>query len=273
MALTRLQRTVCRLLAQNRIASGESYVAGGAALNELIAAPRLSRDVDLFHDTEQALAASWKADRSLLESNGYAVSLVRERRGLVEAEVSVAGDRLRMEWARDSAFRFFPLVIHEELGLTLHPFDLATNKVLALVGRTEVRDFVDAVESDARIQPLGYLAWAACGKDPGFSPASILEYAARTRYSADEVRQLSFEGDPPDPADLSRAWHRALDEARVIVTLLPAERAGTCVIETAAGLFRGSPDQLRAALASGHIAFHSGSIRGAWPSLEGWRAS
>ena len=28
----------------------------------------------------------------------------------------------------------FPLLEHEQLGLTLHPFDLATNKVLALVG-------------------------------------------------------------------------------------------------------------------------------------------
>lgn len=49
MALTRFQRDVCRLLAESRIASGESYVAGGVALNELLAAPRLSRDVDVFH--------------------------------------------------------------------------------------------------------------------------------------------------------------------------------------------------------------------------------
>jgi hypothetical protein len=28
-------------------------------------------------------------------------------------------------------------VRHDELGLTLHPFDLATNKLLALVGRGE----------------------------------------------------------------------------------------------------------------------------------------
>ena len=55
MALTEYQRSVCRLLAGNRIRSGESYVAGGAALNELLRAPRLSRDIDLFHDTEQAL--------------------------------------------------------------------------------------------------------------------------------------------------------------------------------------------------------------------------
>jgi hypothetical protein len=37
-------------------------------------------------------------------------------------------------------------VRHPDFGLTLHPFDLATNKVLALVGRTEVRDWVDMVE-------------------------------------------------------------------------------------------------------------------------------
>jgi hypothetical protein len=49
MALTKLQRAICRLIARNRIDSGESYVAGGVALTELIAAPRISRDIDLFH--------------------------------------------------------------------------------------------------------------------------------------------------------------------------------------------------------------------------------
>ena len=70
MALTAYQRDICRLLADNRLRSGESYVAGGAALNELLRAPRLSRDIDLFHDTEQALAASWTADRDRLELEG-----------------------------------------------------------------------------------------------------------------------------------------------------------------------------------------------------------
>lgn len=64
MALTVFQRSVCQLLARSRVASGESYVAGGAALNELLQAPRLSRDIDLFHDTEIALDASWNEKRS-----------------------------------------------------------------------------------------------------------------------------------------------------------------------------------------------------------------
>ena len=79
MALTDFQRRLCRLIADNRIGAGESYVAGGAALNELIAGPRISRDIDLFHDTDAAVAASWDADRRLLERHGLQVHVVRER--------------------------------------------------------------------------------------------------------------------------------------------------------------------------------------------------
>ncbi len=57
MALTDLQRALCRLIADDRISSGESCV-GGVALNELLGAPRVSRDVDLFRNTEEALAAT-----------------------------------------------------------------------------------------------------------------------------------------------------------------------------------------------------------------------
>ena len=92
MALTAFQRSVCRTIAQSRIASGESYVAGGAALNEWLNAPRISRDVDLFHDTESALDSSWQSDRALLEHNGFRVDPLRERASFVEAEVSRDGN-------------------------------------------------------------------------------------------------------------------------------------------------------------------------------------
>jgi hypothetical protein len=269
MALTDLQRRVCRLLAGNRIASGESYVAGGAALNELLATTRVSRDIDLFHDTTEALDASWQADRAALESAGYELRVLRERPGLVEAEVSDGTDRARLEWARDSAFRFFPLQAHEELGLTLHPFDLATNKVLALVGRLEVRDWVDVIASDAHVQPLGYLAWAAAGKDPGFGPSAIIESAARSgRYSREEVSQLAFSGTPPDAAGLARTWHAMLATARTVIAILPPEQAGTCVLDADADLLLAGPSELPSLLSSRRVTFHRGSIRGAWPHLR-----
>ena len=46
MALTEFQRTICRLIAAHRVASG--YVAAAVALNELLGAARVSRDIDLF---------------------------------------------------------------------------------------------------------------------------------------------------------------------------------------------------------------------------------
>ena len=140
MALTPFQSEILKRLAQQRRERGESYVAGGLALNALLSAPRRSRDIDLFHDTEAALAATWTADRALLAANGYEVRTLREATSFVEAIVAKGVDRTAIQWARDSAFRFFPLVEDETMGLTLHPFDLATNKVLAMAGRLEVRD-------------------------------------------------------------------------------------------------------------------------------------
>lgn len=49
MALTPLQQRVCRVLADQRKAAGESYVAGGGALNELLRGLRKSRDIDFSH--------------------------------------------------------------------------------------------------------------------------------------------------------------------------------------------------------------------------------
>ncbi len=267
MALTNLQRAVCRLIAQNRIDSGESYVAGGVALNEALGAPRVSRDIDLFHDTNDALDATWAADRKMLEQAGFQIEVIRELRGFVQALVRGQGDRVKMEWVRDSAYRFFPLRLDATLGVTLHPFDLATNKVLALVGRLEVRDWVDAIYSHDRIQPLGYLAWAACGKDPGFSPTSILEFAARSHYSSDEVSQLAFDGPAPSAHDLSLRWRALIDEARTIVGLLPATDAGKAVLTSSGELFRDTPDRLRDGLRAGQVRFHQGCIRGAVPTV------
>lgn len=269
MALTNFQRDICQRLARSRIASGESYLAGRATLKELLAASRVSRDVDLFHDTESALDASWQSDRKLLEQDGFAVQVIRERPSFVEAEVARSGEAVLLQWVRDSAYRFFPLVEHPELGLTLHPFDLATNKILALVGRLEVRDWVDTIECGERLQPLGYLAWAACGKDPGFSPLALIEHAARTaRYSSEEVQTLAFEGSAPDAGDLSRRWRTQLTEARATIAALPAEQAGKCVLDRAGRLVREPTATLTEAFVRDELRFHSGSIRGALPQIS-----
>jgi hypothetical protein len=234
----------------------------------VLEASRLSRDIDLFHDTREAVEQSFDVDRSLLEACGFSIIVVRQRPAFIEAEVHRVGDRVLLQWVQDSAFRFFPLVEHVDSGLTLHPFDLATNKVLALVGRVEVRDWVDTIYAHERLQPLGLLAWAAVAKDPGFSPNAILEHAARSaRYSAAEVATLAFAGPPPDAGDLSRRWHAAVDQARELLPLLPAEHVGKCLLVENRGLLRGTPEEIATAIATGGVVYRSGSIRGVLPEL------
>lgn len=270
MALTTFQQSLCRLIAANRIERGESYVAGGSALNVLAGGNRVSRDIDLFHDTVEALEATWQADRALLEGDGYELRVIHERHSYVEALICREGESVLVQWTCDSAYRFFPLVEHEDFGLTLHPLDLATNKALALVGRLKVRDWVDLITCHDQVQPVGYLMWAACGKDPAFSPLNILEQAGRSsRYSAEEFQELSFEGPAPDIAGLSRRWHGMLEEARSIMALLPMEHAGKCVLRGDGSLCRAPQDKLAECLAANRIVFHSGCIRGAFPQILG----
>ncbi len=269
MALTRIQRDICQRLAARRRASGESYVAGGAALQEALAAARLSRDVDIFADSAEAVATAWDGDRGTLVAAGYDVTVVRERRAYVEARIEKNGETVIVEWAQDSAYRFFPLVEHPEFGLTLHPFDLCTNKVLALVGRLETRDWIDVVGCVEHLQPLGYLAWAACGKDPGFTPQGILAEAGRsTRYTQAEVDSLAFSGTPPSAADLSARWHAHLRVAAEVCARLPEQHVGEAVLTPSGALFTGDAAALTRALGQHSLLFHPGRLRGAFPELK-----
>jgi len=247
---------------------GESYVAGGVALNQLISSARLSRDIDLFHDTEASLAATWAGDRELLSANGYEVKVLREAQSFVEARVVLNGEHTLMQWARDSAYRFFPLITDEILGLTLHPFDLATNKVLAMAGRVEPRDWIDVINCDEQVQGIGYLVWAACGKDPGFNPDSLLAVASRAHYSQAEIDALDFNGPLPNASVLGKQWHKMLDSARHIVKCLPPEEVGTCIVSMAGELFNGDVNFLAKELEHQTVRFHAGRIGGSWPIVK-----
>jgi len=244
----------------------ESYVAGGAALNSQLHAPRRSRDIDLFHDTIEAVAKTVAADRALMEGSGYTFRFVREAPTFAEAVVEKTGQSTLMQWVHDSAYRFFPLVTDDDLGLALHPFDLATNKVLAMAGRLEVRDFIDLITCCEHIQPLGYLVWAACGKDPGFGPPALLQEIRRGgRYSQDEIDLLEFEGVAPTAREVGQAWHRQLKEAEIICDLLPVDEVGSAVFMPDGELCGLHATALAERLDSKTIEYHKGSIGGAWP--------
>lgn len=267
MALTDYQIEILRLLAEDRKRAGVSYVAIGVALGQALRSARRSEDIDLFHDSEEALWATWQKDRNTLEQGGHQIRVVREASAFVEARVVRGQDSVLMQWARDSAFRFFPLIEDELLGLTLHPLDLAANKMLALAGRLEPRDWLDLIECHQKLQPLGFLAWAACGKDPGVNPDSLLADAARLRYVQAELDLLSFAGAPPRAAEASRIWKGAVKSGRDLVARLPEDEVGKCLLDLDGHPYRKDARHLEEDLANGRVVFHAGRLLGAWPRL------
>lgn len=268
MSLTPFQRVVCHLLADDRIRRGESYVAGGAALNEAVMGSRISHDVDVFHDSAEALTRSWETDTHTLLSHGFEVVPIRQLPTFIEASIRKDGDVVVFQWVQDSAFRFFPLQTHSDFGLVLHPLDLATNKVLALSGRVVIRDWVDTVRCHEKIQPFGCLVWAAAGKNIGINPEFIIEEAARTaHYSAFDLEKLDFSGEKVDFSALHTQWRGMLAEAKQVVKMLPSHAVGMCVCTSKGIPFRGSVDDLHVALDAGKIMFHPGALGGILPQM------
>jgi hypothetical protein len=89
--------------------SPDSDIAGGVAINR--EGPRFSGDIDIFHDSEARLESAAKADAAALTAAGYSVTWDSERQGRRDATTARGGETLRLEWATDAAFRFFPTVL------------------------------------------------------------------------------------------------------------------------------------------------------------------
>ena len=224
MPLTDYQAKLARLLSGNR--SFDSYLAGGAAILIEPNSARFSRDLDYFHDSEARVAEAFAADRKLLESSGYALDVDLNQVGFVRAIVRQGDHATRVEWARDSAWRFLPTVRDERVGFVLHPVDLAVNKVLALAGRNEPRDVLDTLHYHRSMLPLGVLCWAACGKDPGFTPLSLLELLRRRgRVREEDLERLDL-AVPVELHSLKAEWLEALDAVELFVDTRPPEEIG-----------------------------------------------
>ena len=100
------------------------------------------------------------------------------------------------------------------------------NKVLALAGRDEPRDFLDVLCAHEEMLSLGALVWAAVGKDPGFTPLSLMELIKRRgHYHREDFERLHLT-EPVDPTVLKQTWLEALEQAERFVRSRPPEELG-----------------------------------------------
>ena len=267
MPLTALQREILAVLAGNR--SEESHFAGGIVLNTAPDSARYSHDFDIFHELAEEVARASNADVANLRFAGFQVE-TPSRCGEWEkpatfrkAKVSRGGETVEIDWAADSAFRYFPIERDPVLGWRLHLFDIATNKSLALSARTETRDYVDMVELHKTF-PLPAICWAACGKDPGFTPLSLLKMMRRFA-KVDPARLEEIQARALDPIALKTAWIEMSDAAEEAMIRLADERPdlpiGVAFVDAAGkpGWIGNNPT----------LQIHAPSMRGCWPTVVG----
>src|SRR5882757_9239694 len=186
-------------LARVSLAVAERYgfcLAGGYAVQAHGFIERRSEDIDLFTtmaaeadfpDAVEAVAAALRAD-------GLDVTV--QRNGPTFARLAVAGlddgASARVELGVD--WRAFPPG-RLEIGPVLHPADAVANKLCALFGRAEVRDYIDV---DGIVRSCRYslpeLIRLATEHDPGFDArifTEALDAVQRLADSAFEVYDMS----------------------------------------------------------------------------------
>ena len=167
--LTNLQKKI--LILFSKLPDKEAfYLTGGTALSAFFLQHRRSHDLDFFTNIEELISPmSQKLEASLKKEN-FTVERLRGFHSFVELSVSSTADLTAIHIALDSPFRFEQPSDYEEIpGLKIDSLiDIATNKLLALFGRAELRDFIDVYFLVKEHFSKKKLIEKAGQKDPGF---------------------------------------------------------------------------------------------------------
>jgi hypothetical protein len=161
--LSPLQQRVAGVIAG--LPEAEDFaLAGGAALIVHGAIDRSTRDLDFFGLEPDAVDRLAPAAERALEEDGLSVERVLDRPGFVRFLVVGQDGRTEVDLGSDA--RLFPVDQGPGFKL-LAPEELAVDKVLAVFGRAEARDFMDLMAIEDQFG-LDRLFRAAADKDRGF---------------------------------------------------------------------------------------------------------
>lgn len=185
--LTPLQRRAARALFDLPESDGFA-LAGGSALVALGVVDRLTRDLDAFIAAQPGnppgdvgpLATSFSA---ALTAEGWTIQLVRDHVTFARLLATLDGETIEIDLAVGSP-PLFPLQQVDGIP-ALTAGDLAARKVLAILDRTEGRDFTDLWALSTRLGRAECIAWAQ-QLDSGVSGHDIAEAFTRLERLGDE---------------------------------------------------------------------------------------
>lgn len=157
------------------LADQDFGLAGGAALISQGLVNRLTNDLDFFGASGDVIREQLPSILEALTDEGFEVEIQRESPTFVRISVFGLGSETEVDLAVDA--RLFPLQ-PGAISLVLSAKELAVDKVLAIFGRAEPRDFIDLAALVEHFDLLR-LFELAVQKDPGFSPEAFAAMAKR----------------------------------------------------------------------------------------------
>jgi len=174
VGLSSLQVRVTRTFFTLAESSG-FVLAGGAALIVQRLVDRTTADLDFFGAERALVTVAADALGHALVLDGLSCDEARRHVGFVRLTVHDGEEHTEVDLGVDPPWR--PPVA-TELGPARSSEELAVDKVLALFGRAEARDFVD-VHALAPLHGVDHILASAPEKDGGFSPYRLAEGLGR----------------------------------------------------------------------------------------------
>ena len=181
-------------------------LAGGGALIVRGDVDRGTRDLDFFGLTIESVDRLAPAVERALTRVGMEIVTLQSNQGFVRLVASQGDERCEIDLAADA--RLFDIDTDPNIP-TLTGEELAVDKVLAIFGRAEARDFVD-LAAVAPKYDFERLCQLAAEKDRGFSPHVFGEML----YRFDRLQRREFEIDDDRFRQLGQTVHGWRDRAR-----------------------------------------------------------
>src|SRR6266481_2328143 len=143
--MTPFQARVLEILFSVESVHRNYYFTGGTALAEFYLQHRESDDLDVFTREGRDMRNDYREVMRVLNSEGMDILLRQENDQFVRFVVSgnsEAEEGLKVEFCRDAGGQMSPAITSGNIIVDSFE-DIAVNKVCAIHGRTEVKDYVD----------------------------------------------------------------------------------------------------------------------------------
>ena len=147
------------------------YLTGGTALAVYHLQHRYSEDLDFFAEAREAMSGVTTIASEIAGDVDASAEFTRTFPTFVETFLTnSSGERVKIDFAFDTPFRLQPTELDPTYGIRVdNVTDIACNKLAALFGRSEPKDFVDVYFICKELMPFAELYQLASQKHVGMT--------------------------------------------------------------------------------------------------------